>query len=129
MSDVDDGSVEAVESAGAWSFDLEEWLVVHSLISVSELDSEQEWSAGTSEALSGTAVGCFFGSEDFDTGLFARLVHVVDEVAVLSFTATADFGDVNFLLDIDTFFADESVEAREGLGGSLEVLLLLLLWW
>jgi len=125
VGDVDDRSVEAVESACAWSFDLEECLVVGFLIGVSELHGEHKGSAGTSEALSSTEVGLFSGSEELNTGLFGGLVHVVDEVAVLSFAATADFCDVDLLLDVDTFFASESVIAGEGLGWSWGIELLL----
>jgi len=124
--DVDDGSGETHESAGAWSFDLEEWLVVDFLVVVSELDVEDEWSAGTTEEKSGAAVGGFSSSEELGTSLVTRLVDAEDGVAVLTFAATGDFSDVDLLLDEDTIFV-ESFEAREGLTSSLE-LWLLLLW-
>jgi len=125
--DVDDWSGETHESAGAWSFDLEEWLVVNLLVVVSELDVEDEWSAGTTEEKSGAEVGGFSSSEELDTGLFTRLVDGEDGVAVLTFAATGDFSDVDLLLDEDAIFVD-SFEAREGLARSLELWLLLLLW-
>jgi len=126
VSDVHNWSSKAEDSAGAWSFDLKESTVVDLEVSVSELNSHLERSAGTSEGLSSTAVRLFLSSEDFNTGLFTRLVDGMDEVGVLSFTATGNFGDVDLLLDVDSFLVSKSIETREMLGWSLEVLLLLL---
>lgn len=115
--DVDDWTSPAQEGAGAWSFELEERSVVGLFVVVSELDVEGEGTAATTEELTSAAVRLLTGSEELDTGLLATLVDVEDGVGVLTFAAGSDFGDVDLLLDEETFLV-ESFEASWDLASS-----------
>jgi len=127
--DVDHWSGEAEESASAWSFELEERSVVDLWVSVSELDDHLEWSAVTSQDLSGAPVRLFLSSEDLNTSLLTSLVEVVDEVGVLSLTATEDLSNIDLLLDIDTSLVGESFHTRRGLSRGSNILWLRRILW
>jgi len=117
VGDVHDWTTPAHEGAGAWSFELEERLVVGLWVIVSELDVDGEGTAATGEELTSAAVGLFTGSEELDTGLLATLVDVEDGVGVLTFAAGGDFGDIDLLLDEEAFLV-ETLEAGWDLAGT-----------
>jgi hypothetical protein len=106
----DFGSITAVEGTGAGSVNQEERLVVEFLAVVFETDLELEWSAFTTQALSGAAARLFLALEELLSFLITIFADWVNIVGVFTFTASYHFSQFQLLLDEDTVSGIESIE-------------------
>jgi len=102
-------SVEAVESALAWSVNIQEWFVVEFFSVVFKIDLDLERLAIRGHTLLGTEAGFFLGLEEFLSLLFTILAQGENVIGVVLVTTSEGFSKIELLLDEDTVSGGESL--------------------